>query len=224
MKEKTESVQEKKEPKDNILKKIRKHPYFAEAAILIVLIFALGGFYYYTLLESRVYIENAQISAPIISVSTLSQGILDEVTVEIGDKITKGKVIARISGDPVKSQTSGIVVDVNNVPGQIITSQSYIIKVIDPRELRLVGRIEEDKGLKDIKPGEAVKFTVDAYGSKEYEATIEKVVPTSRESDIVFSISDKRQEQEFDIIAKFDVTYYPELKNGMSAKMWVYKD
>jgi hypothetical protein len=43
------------------------------------------------------------------------------------------------------------------------------------------------------------------------------------QSDIVFSISDKREEKEFEVKATFDADAYPELKNGMSAKMWVYK-
>jgi hypothetical protein len=39
----------------------------------------------------------------------------------------------------------------------------------------------------------------------------------------VFSISDKREEREFEVRAIYDTNAYPELKNGMSAKMWIYK-
>ncbi len=50
---------------------------------------------------------------------------------------------------------------------------------------------------------------------------VEAVAPSSRTGDIVFSISDKRQEQEFEVRVSYDVAAYPELKNGMSAKMWI---
>ena len=48
-------------------------------------------------------------------------------------------------------------------------------------------------------------------------------MPTAESSDVVFTVSDQRQEQNFDVKIKFDTTLYPELKNGMSAKIWVYK-
>ncbi len=95
--------------------------------------------------------------------------------------------------------------------------------MIDPQELRVIGRVQEDKGLKDIAPGQHVMFTVDAYPSNQYQGVVETVAPSSRTGDIVFSISDKRQEQEFDVRVSYDVNAYPELKNGMSAKMWISK-
>jgi len=39
----------------------------------------------------------------------------------------------------------------------------------------------------------------------------------------VFSISDKRESREFEVKALFDSQAYPELKNGMSARMWIEK-
>ena len=66
-------------------------------------------------------------------------------------------------------------------------------------------------------------FTVDAYGAKEYHGVVDSVSPTARTSDIVFSISDKREEKQFDVKVKYDIYAYPELKNGMSVKMWIYK-
>jgi hypothetical protein len=95
--------------------------------------------------------------------------------------------------------------------------------MIDPDQLRVIGHIDEDKGLADIRVGQRVTFTADAFGSKEYDGVVESIAPSARQQDIVFSISDKRQVSQFDITVKFDVEKYPELKNGMSAKMKVYK-
>jgi hypothetical protein len=49
------------------------------------------------------------------------------------------------------------------------------------------------------------------------------VAPTSEQSDVVFNISDQRPTSQFAIYVRFDTTQYPQLKNGMSAKIWVYK-
>jgi hypothetical protein len=51
---------------------------------------------------------------------------------------------------------------------------------------------------------------------------VEEVSPTSNVSSVVFNISDKRAVQEFTIKVKYDVSLYPEFKNGMSAKIKVF--
>jgi multidrug resistance efflux pump len=96
--------------------------------------------------------------------------------------------------------------------------------MIKPDDLRVVAQIEEDKGLSEVTVGQRAFFTVDAFGSKKFDGIVDEVSPTSRQSDVVFNISSQRQEQEFNIKIRFDVNKYPELKNGMSAKSWIYKD
>jgi hypothetical protein len=49
------------------------------------------------------------------------------------------------------------------------------------------------------------------------------VSPTSEQSGVVFDISSERPTNQFDIYVRFDPTAYPQLKNGMSARIWVYK-
>jgi multidrug resistance efflux pump len=146
--------------------------------------------------------------------------------VSVGDQVRKDQILAKVGDQVLVAGTSGVITGVENTPGQIANpamDPKPVISMIDPRELRVVGRVQEDKGLKDIAPGQLVMFTADAYPSSQYHGVVAKVAPSSRTGDIVFSISDKRQEQEFDITVSFDVTAYPELKNGMSAKMWITK-
>ena len=123
----------------------------------------------------------------------------------------------------IHAKTDGIIVSLQNTPGQLVSPQAAVVRMINPRDFRVVGRVQEDKGLSDIKVGQKVVFTADAFGSKEYEGMVDSIGETARTSDIVFSISDKREEREFDVKASFDYRRYPELKNGMSAKMWIYK-
>ena len=89
--------------------------------------------------------------------------------------------------------------------------------------MRVVARIDEDKGLVDIHEGQHVDFTVDAFGSKTFSGVVDEISPTSRQNDIVFTISDKRPTNQFDVKIRFDNNEYFELKNGMSAKVWIYK-
>ena len=148
---------------------------------------------------------------------------IDELYVSVGDPVKRDQILAKVGDEVIRAKTSGVVTGVEDTPGQTVTALSPVVSMIDTRKLRVVGRVEEDKGLKDIYPGQYVEFTVDAYPSSQYQGVVEKVAPAAREGDVVFSISDKRQEQEFDVTVSYDVTAYPELKEGMSAKMWIYK-
>jgi multidrug resistance efflux pump len=202
---------------------IKSNPFLIIMIVIVFIGALLGGCAYWQTLQSRVYIEKSEIYAPLITISPSQSGVLEKIRVNEGDNVGKGKVVAQVGSQLLETKTSGIIVYVKNTPGQTVTSQDAIVKMIDPAEMRVIGRVEEDKGLKEIKTGEKVAFTVDAFDSKEYVGVVESVASTSRQSDIVFSISDKRQQKEFEVKVKFDVSKYPELKNGMSAKMWVYK-
>jgi hypothetical protein len=94
--------------------------------------------------------------------------------------------------------------------------------MIDPSQLRIVGTIDENKGLNKIRVGQLASFTVDAFGSKTYNGVVDEVSPSSRQTDVVFNISDSRPVNQFNIKVRFDQNSYPELKNGMSAKLTIF--
>lgn len=209
-----------------LVTRIRSSPVLLGGLIVLVLLAATGGLLYWNDLQSKVYVENSQITAPVISIVPASSGIIDELYVSVGDHVRKDQTLAKVGDEVLVAKTDGIITGVENTPGHLVNpvmDTTPVITMIDTRELRVNGRVQEDKGLKDIAPGQRVEFTVDAFPSNRYQGTVEKIAPSSRVGDIVFSISDKRQEQEFDVKVLYDVNAYPELKNGMSAKMWIYK-
>ena len=219
-----ETTLDNKEVKpDNIAKRIRNHPWFWRGLIVLVVLIAIAGILYWNDLESKIYIENAQVTAPVISISPSSPGVIDELYVSVGDQVRKDQILAKVGDEVLHAKTHGLVTGVENTPGQTVTTLNPVISMIDTRELRVIGRVKEDKGLKDIYPGQHVEFVVDAYPSSQCQGVVEKIAPAAREGDIVFSISDKRQEREFEVTVSYDVNAYPELKNGMSAKMWIFK-
>jgi len=200
-----------------------KNPWLANVLFVLAVVLFIGIVLVLQDISSKVYIEKSQISAPIISISPSVPGIIDKFYVKEGDVVFKGEKLAKVGSQILTARTKGVIVSLEKNPGQIATSQTSVVEMIDRSEFRVVGRLQEDKGLKDIEVGQKVVFTVDAFGDKQYVGFVDSIQETARQSDIVFSISDKRQENEFEVRAKFDVDLYPELKNGMSAKMWVFK-
>jgi multidrug resistance efflux pump len=210
----------------NAIQKIRSHPWFRGVLVALIVLAAIGGILYWADLQSKIYVENAQITAPVISIGPSSPGIINEIDVAVGDTVRKDQVLAKVGNEVLLAKTHGVIVGVENNPGQLVTpglDPKPVISMIDTRQLRITGQVQEDKGLKDILPGQYVEFTVDAFPDSRYTGVVEKIAPAARVGDIVFSISDKRQEQDFDVTVSYDVSAYPELKDGMSAKMWIYK-
>jgi multidrug resistance efflux pump len=215
--------QQHKSPIAGFLQQVRKHPLFFDALFIIAVLIALGGIWYWQDMEGKIYIEKAQITAPVISLGPTMAGQIDKFYVSEGDQVSPGQHLAVVGSETISAKTSGIITWIKDTPGQLSGPQDTVVKMIDPRQMRVVGRIQEDKGLKDIRAGQKVVFTVDAFGDKRYEGVVDSVGVSARENDIVFSISDKREAREFDVSVIFDTQAYPELKNGMSARMWVYK-
>ena len=195
------------------------------AAAFIVLIVGGGiaGGAYLLVANKSVYIDKSLIQAPVIALSPSSPGILQEIYVNPGDMIPANTIVAQVGVELIKSTTAGLVVDTNENIGKVVTAQDAVVSMIDPSQLRVVGQVDEDKGLSSIHVGQPAIFTVDAFGHKQFTGIVDEVSPTSHQGDVVFNISDKRQIQTFDVKVKYDVAANPQLKNGMSAKLWVYK-
>lgn len=190
--------------------------------IAVAIIGAAAGFAFWQISAQSVYVDTSSIVAPEIALSPSQSGVLQEVFVQEGDQIDANAAVARVGNQIIKSKVAGIVVSVPETIGAQIAPNQAVVTMIDPTQLRVVGQVDENKGLDRIRVGDPVKFTVDAFGSKQYSAVIDEVSPASKESSVVFTISDQREEKQFDVKARFDITAYPELKNGMSARMWIY--
>ncbi len=207
-------------------KKIVKSTRNKIIAVIVVAVVILGsviGLIYWNIVSHRVYIENSSISAPVVNLSPSVGGILQEVYVNVGDEVQNSAPIARVGNELIKAPLAGQILSINTSIGTSFGPGQAVATMINPNDLRVVGQVEEDKGLSQIKIGQQAIFTVDAFGSKEYSGIVDEISPTSDAGDIVFNISGTRQEMNFDVKVRFDTTQYPELKNGMSAKLWIYK-
>jgi multidrug resistance efflux pump len=207
-----------KENKNNTRNKI-----IIVSTILLVAVTAISGLTYWKITSARVYVEDASISAPVISLYPKVDGTLQETYVNAGDSVEINAPIARVGSELIKAKSAGLVLSVNTNVGGTFGPTTAIATMINPSELKVVGKTQEDKGLKYIKVGQQAIFTVDAFGSKKYSGIVEEISPTAAEGDVVFNISGTRQESDFNVKVRFDIIQYSELKNGMSAKLWIYK-
>ncbi|MDR3581737.1 MAG: HlyD family efflux transporter periplasmic adaptor subunit [Candidatus Pacebacteria bacterium] len=196
------------------------------ALVALAVVGVIGAGLYLYVGGKTVYIDQSQIVAPLINLSPVNSGQLEQVFVSVGDSVTADEPVARVGNEIVKAKTDGQIVSVNQNIGQYLntmTGAATVATMIDPTQLRVVGNLDENKGLSDIKVGDTATFTVDAFGSKTYKGVVDEVSPTAEADSVVFNISSQRPTNQFAVKVRFDPAAYPELKNGMSARVWVYK-
>ena len=206
---------------EQLIKKAERRITLLALLLGLVVVLSSIGLTYWHYASTHVQIDNSLVTAPRIELSAATPGILQEIEVHEGDIVGANAVVARVDNQIIKTKIGGLVIKTNDNIGKRVNPSDVIVSLIDPSALRVVGQLGEDKGLASVQVGQRATFTVDAFGSKTFYGTVDEVSPTSHEGDVVFNISDKRQTQEFDVKVRYDVGQYPELKNGMSAKITV---
>ncbi len=200
-----------------------KNPLVLGAAVVLVAIGLFFGIRYVQDMESKISIETAELSTTVISIGPETSGTLKALYVKEGDRVAAGQQLFTVGDRVTTAHTPGVVISVQNAPGQWESQQNVIVQMYDPTSLRVVGHLQEDQGLSDVRVGQKVEFTVDAFGSQPFAGIVESVARTADQASLAFSISDKRPEKQFSVKVAFDVNAYPELRNGMSARMYIYK-
>lgn len=200
-----------------------QNPEVIKTVVVMTIICVLfGGIVFYFKTKQRVNIENSLVSSPIIPLSSSSPGKLKTITTIEGQRIKKGDPVAVVGTELIRSYTNGLVIETNKQIGAYVSPQNPIIRLIDTNEIRIDGTIDENKGLSQIKIGQVASFTVDAIPGKTFWGYVDEVAQSAKQTQATFSISSERPTQQFEVYVRFDAKKYPEIKNGMSAKMTVY--
>jgi len=197
-------------------------PWLQSLLGIIIIGGAVAGLFYWKSTTSYVAIDMSQIVAPVIQIGPESEGVLTAIYVKNGDEVKVNQTLAQVGSEILSAKIAGTILNVQNTPGQVFMPGSAVISMIDPSQLRVVGKIDEDKGLSRIKVGDPSTFTIDAFGGNQFTGVVDEISSTSNQSGVTFSISDKREIKQFNVKVKYDVLQHPEFKNGMSVKLRVY--
>ena len=139
-----------------------------------------------------------------------------------GDVVPPNSQVALVGSQIISAQDGGIVASAPDVLGAYFTPGQTVVSIVNNQQMKVVGQVAETKGLKDIAVGQRATFTVDAFPGKTYEGIVDQISPVSDDNGIIFSISDTRPVENFDVSVRFNISDYPELKSGMSAKITIH--
>lgn len=187
----------------------------------LLLIAGLG--YYVWQNSKKVTIEDAAVNAPQTTLPTLGGGTLRLVYASVGDQVQAHRPIARVGNEVITSERSGTVISIRQDLGAFIPAGTTVATLIDRSALRVQGEIEEDKGLSELHIGQHADVEVDAFGGRKFPGVVEQISDQPRQGQVAFSISDKRQARKYQVTVRLDGAPDAELKQGMSAQIWVYK-
>ena len=201
---------------------ILKTPWIRSTIYFVVIFGLLGIFLFWQTERGSISIENSYLDAPIVNLTPTSPGALNALYVKEGDKVQANSQIALVGSQIIYTKEGGIISSAPLVLGSYYSPGQTVVSVVNDEKMRVIGKIEETKGLDSIKVGQRATFTVDTFPDNEYEGIVYEVSPVSNNSGILFSISDKRPVNKFNVYITFNVSKYPELKSGMSAKLLVY--
>ena len=190
-------------------------------AILLIAVI-VGGFYYWQTRQGRVFIDDSLINASFVTVYPSTSGRLLEMDAQEGKNVKKGDTLAIVGGETIRSTVDGLVVMANNQIGGSFSPQTSVVQLIDLSQMRIAGTIDENKGLNELRVGQVASFTVDAFPGQRFWGYVDEISPTAKQTQLSFSISNERPTQQFQVYVRFPATKYPQLKNGMSAKLTIF--
>ena len=216
------AIEQAEEKVEAAERSILKNKWVRGGSVAAAVAVICGGLIYWQMASTRVGIDTSVVSAPIIGLSPSAPGQLQETYVHEGDIVGANKPVAKVGNEIIKTKIAGQITNVDMEIGKTFNPGQAVVSMVDPSQLKIIGTIDENKGLDKIRVGQLASFTVDAFGSKTFYGAVEEVSPSSKQSDVVFNISDARPVNQFNIKVRFNQSGYPEIKNGMSAKLTIF--
>ncbi len=200
-----------------------KNPRIRNRVLAIVIVgTVIFGVYFYFKKQGRITIEDSQVTGAVINITPDSPGKLAKLNVYEGDTVQKGDELAIVGTQMLRAEVGGLVIKTPQAVGSVVSPQTPVVVMVNPDDLRVVGVIDENKGLENIKTGQVASFTVDADGGKTFWGYVDHVAQTAKSTQLSFSISSERPVQQFEVYVRYDGRKYPEIKNGMSAKITIF--
>jgi len=163
---------------------MRRSVLIPTAIILVVIIVAgvvgdilYNNYYFYST-------DDAQVTGDIVNVDAMATGILNALTVNVGDAVTSGEVIGyvKIQGsyatETLLAPISGDIVQVPAAIGQTVGPGVAIVQVGDPGSVKVTAYVDES-AISNIDLGQFVDIHVDAYSNASLTGHVSQIVGAS---------------------------------------------
>jgi multidrug resistance efflux pump len=161
------------------------------------------GYHYWLNQQLYVSTDNAQVAGPLVQVAALNAGRVENVPVNVGDRVQQDQVVGTLllpstistsqSGTPrlgfvgsenqrvgVKSPISGLVAARSANPGATVAAGQPLVILVDPTQLWVDANIEETQSWR-VHVGQPVEVHLDALDAT-VPGRVEAVTPATASS------------------------------------------
>ncbi|RAL23439.1 HlyD family secretion protein [Thermoflavimicrobium daqui] len=213
-------------------------------AAIILLVAVGGGVYYYNQQSQFVTTDNAQVKVDMVPITAQAIGKLKEWPVHLGDKVEKDGVLGteeiRATSIPgqlpevtdipqikdIISPISGVVLQTNVLPGQIVTPGTPIAMVADLSQAYVIAYIDENE-IDDISLNKDVDIMLDAYPDQTFKGKVSEIGKTAGNalagSGLITNKQDKKEVQRVPVKITFDDFDGEQIKVGLNATVKIHK-
>jgi EmrB/QacA subfamily drug resistance transporter len=168
--------------KDTPMRRFMRRSVLIPTAIILVVVIATGvvgdilynNYYFYST-------DDAQVTGNIVNVDAMATGILNALTVNVGDVVTSGEVIGyvKIQGsyatETLLAPISGDIVQVPATIGQTVGPGIAIVQVGNSGSVKVTAYVDES-AISNIDLGQFVDIHVDAYSSASLTGHVSQIV------------------------------------------------
>jgi multidrug resistance efflux pump len=211
--------------------------------LMVIAILAIGGGIAYVFYNNYMFYntDDAQVNGTIVNVSAPATGMLDTLTVKIGDTISAGQIIGTVTpalaastssrgvsaAINVISPISGTVLQVSAVTGQGVTPGLPIVQVTDLSQVNVIAYVNEG-AINNISNGQSVDITVDAYSGSSFSGHVQQIVQATAGQFSLLPTQDNasgnftKVGQRIPVLIRLDGTGGKDLVPGMSAEVTIH--
>jgi multidrug resistance efflux pump len=209
--------------------------------IFIAILAVLGGGAWFFFQNYQYYsTDDAQVTGPILTVSSPAAGQLNTLSVKLGDKVTSGQVLGTVTVPPVTtgaaskatfvditSPIAGTIVQVPAVQGQMVAPGVGVVEVANLSNLTVTAYVDEG-ALRNVKVDQSVDVTVDAYSGTTYSGHVQQIVQATAGSFSLLPTSDPtsgnftKVSQRVPVIITLDGIGSNDLVPGLSAEVTIH--
>ena len=211
--------------------------------LIVVAVLAIGGGIAYVIYNNYMFYntDDAQVNGAIVNISAPTTGVLDTLTVKVGDTVSAGQTIGTVTpalvtsaasrGAPavinVTSPISGTVLQVSAVTGQGVTPGLPIAQVTDLSQVNVIAYVNEGV-INNISNGQSVDITVDAYSGTSFSGHVQQIVRATAGEFSLLPTQDNasgnftKVGQRIPVLITLDGTGGKDLVPGMSAEVTIH--
>jgi multidrug resistance efflux pump len=145
----------------------------------------LGAIYYYRQVSTYITTEDAKVQGELRAIGSLAPGKLIEWNYKEGDAFRKGDVLGIVETTPARGNVAattqdivapdnGTIIQTSAVKDQTVAAGASLLMSADLSQLYVTANIQETE-LTDVKVGNKVTLTIDAFPGSNFTGRIEKI-------------------------------------------------